>query len=265
MKTIATLSILLLSASLLHGQRGGIDREKLEHWKAMYGKMRSAKTAATEADIAYGKHQRNKLDLWKAKSRKPTPVLVYFHGGGFRFGDKKMIHAHIPIEDYLDKGVSCISVNYPFLQHTNDDLGKIVAHGEDALEFIVANATKWNIDPTRISLAGSSAGAMISQRLGHTTRDVNSLAAFNQPMKTEKTILPYIKKTSPPIIIYHENDLNDEMHPPEAAKMVKEAYEKKRLECHLYGTGENTIEKIPDGKTPEVAVLDFFLGQWGLD
>src|SRR5262245_4095728 len=32
-------------------------------------------------DLAYGDHDRLKLDLWRARSDKPTPLLVFFHGG----------------------------------------------------------------------------------------------------------------------------------------------------------------------------------------
>ena len=40
------------------------------------------------ADVAYGPHERNVLDLWQTESASPTPVLVYFHGGGFSHGNK---------------------------------------------------------------------------------------------------------------------------------------------------------------------------------
>lgn len=47
-----------------------------------------------QRDIAYDtKHERNVLDFWpaeksNAKSDEPSPVLVWFHPGGFRDGDK---------------------------------------------------------------------------------------------------------------------------------------------------------------------------------
>jgi carboxylesterase type B len=44
--------------------------------------------APTKADEKYAtKHERNVLDFWAAKSDKPTPVVVWFHGGGFTQGD----------------------------------------------------------------------------------------------------------------------------------------------------------------------------------
>ena len=68
-----------------------------------------------DADKVYGKYERSKMDFWKAKSDKPTPEVVFFHGGGFRQGDKGSIKHFLPMDKFLDKGVSLITVNYPFL------------------------------------------------------------------------------------------------------------------------------------------------------
>lgn len=271
MKTFSLSALLIICLStLLHAEERQfdlsklkqLDPEKIKELRARYGQKMANALPPTESDIAYGKHERNRLDLWKAKSRKPSPVLVYIHGGAFRMGDKKMIHAQIPVQDYLDQGVSCISVNYPFMQHTNDDIQAIYRHCEDALDYIIRNAKEWNIDPKRISLAGASAGAAISQNIGYSTDKVHTLIAFNQPKKTDRMILPQVKKGGPPTFIYHENDADDRMHPPECARMLKEACDEKGIECHLYGTGDNTLPKLPNGETPEAAVLDFLMKKW---
>ena len=55
------------------------------------------------------KHTRNVLDFWKADSSKPTPVVIYFHGGGFIQGDKRQIPSKQIIDKYLDAGVSFAS------------------------------------------------------------------------------------------------------------------------------------------------------------
>ena len=36
------------------------------------------------ANEKYGTNERNVLDLWKAKSDKPAPLVIFIHGGGFR-------------------------------------------------------------------------------------------------------------------------------------------------------------------------------------
>src|SRR5437899_3124575 len=41
------------------------------------------------SNIAYGDDPFNVLDLWKAKSDNPTPLVIFIHGGGFSGGDKR--------------------------------------------------------------------------------------------------------------------------------------------------------------------------------
>ncbi len=36
------------------------------------------------ANVPYGPHPRHVLDVWRAHSAEPTPLVVYIHGGGFR-------------------------------------------------------------------------------------------------------------------------------------------------------------------------------------
>jgi len=42
----------------------------------------------TYKDVAYGPHERQRLNFWQAKSDKPTPVIVHIHGGGWLSGSK---------------------------------------------------------------------------------------------------------------------------------------------------------------------------------
>lgn len=49
------------------------------------------KPAPTRADVLYGQHPRNVLDFYQAPSDKPTPVVIYMHGGAWSNGDKKDI------------------------------------------------------------------------------------------------------------------------------------------------------------------------------
>ena len=42
----------------------------------------------TIGDVAYGPDAKNRLDFWRAASTRPTPVVIFIHGGGFVAGDK---------------------------------------------------------------------------------------------------------------------------------------------------------------------------------
>lgn len=111
------------------------------------------------ADIAYGPHERNVFDLWQAKSGGPAPLVIYYHGGGFRGGDKRSLSPRL-LELLLKGGVSVAAANYRL-----SDAAPYPAQMHDAaraLQFIRHNAAKYNIDPARVGATGGSAGAGIS-------------------------------------------------------------------------------------------------------
>jgi hypothetical protein len=131
----------------------------------------------TYSDIRYGVHERNVMDVWLAQSDAPTPCVMYIHGGGWVQGDKRA--ALGGFQHFLNAGLSVASINYRYLKQTIVDSGSSRGTGpvlprgdypeppvreplEDAaraLQFIRHNAAKWNIDPVRVAVSGSSAGA----------------------------------------------------------------------------------------------------------
>jgi acetyl esterase len=62
------------------------------------------------ADVRYGPHERNVLDVWLAKSPTPTPLVVYYHGGGFRAGDKRTLNVEL-LEKLRSGGISVAAAN----------------------------------------------------------------------------------------------------------------------------------------------------------
>lgn len=138
--------------------------------KVMQGKSATAKTtgtAPTSADVSYGPHDRNKLDFWKARSDKPTPVVVFIHGGGFTSGDKSTYRGSPLMEGLLKQGVSCASINYRF--RDTAPIQDILHDAARAVQFIRSKASEWNVDKARIAATGGSAGAGTSLWLA--TRD----------------------------------------------------------------------------------------------
>jgi hypothetical protein len=110
----------------------------------------------THADVKYGPHERNVLDLWLAKSDKPTPLVVFVHGGGFVAGDKSKAKAET-IKRCLDAGVSFMAINYRFREHA--PIQDILRDAARSIQFIRLHAAEYNIDQKRIASHGGSAGA----------------------------------------------------------------------------------------------------------
>jgi acetyl esterase/lipase len=107
------------------------------------------------ADVAYGPHARNVMDVWLAKSDQPTPVLIYFHGGGFVGGSKANLPASL-LTAALKAGISVIAANYRFSPEVS-----FPSHYLDcarAIQFARHSAGAWHLDPARVALTGSSAG-----------------------------------------------------------------------------------------------------------
>jgi len=47
---------------------------------------RPLRPTPTHADVSYGEHEQQVFDLWLAESDRPTPLVLFIHGGGFREG-----------------------------------------------------------------------------------------------------------------------------------------------------------------------------------
>lgn len=120
------------------------------------------RVAPTHRDLKYGPQRRNVMDVWLAKSDKPTPVLVSIHGGGFRGGNKSVSGGILTA--CLESGISVVAITYRL---SNEAIAPAqFLDSARAIQFIRHNAKEWNLDPTRIAATGGSAGAGISLWLG---------------------------------------------------------------------------------------------------
>jgi arylformamidase len=127
-------------------------------------KVTPKKFPPTLRDVAYGPHERNKLDFWKAESKDTTPLVFYIHGGGWRAGSKEENKG--PSLTLLEKGVSYVSINYRLAD--GDDILPCSLHdAARALQYVRSKAEEWNIDPKRIIASGGSAGGCSSLWLAY--------------------------------------------------------------------------------------------------
>jgi acetyl esterase len=109
-------------------------------------------------DVAYGRHGKREhlLDVYLPRAHKePRPVILYVHGGGFRILSKDS-HWVMGL-GFARRGYVVFVVNYrlaprfPFPAALEDCA--------DAYAWVVENAGRYGGDPTRLVLAGESAGA----------------------------------------------------------------------------------------------------------
>ena len=176
-------SLLFAAIYLLHSLAGATAATKIE------AKTNPAEPqrAPTHANVAYGTHERQVLDFYRADSDKPTPVVFHIHGGGWVAGDKKSVGS---LEKYLAAGISVASINYRY--STQAQIAGVkppvewpIADAARALQFVRSKAAEWNIEKARIGATGGSAGACSSLWL-----------AFHPDLADPKSVDPVAREST---------------------------------------------------------------------
>lgn len=121
-------------------------------------------------DLRYGDAGRqNLLDVYRRRDAPPNgPVLVYFHGGGYRSGAKNR-EARPLLYHLASQGWVCISANYRLRPQTT-----FPGHQIDAKKVIAwahEHAADYGADPSKLFVAGSSAGANLASLSALTPND----------------------------------------------------------------------------------------------
>ena len=113
------------------------------------------------------------LDLYLPKrgdqnnqaGQKKSPVIVWIHGGAWRYGDKK----DTPALAFAQRGFAVASLNYRLT-----DKAAFPAQIQDckaAIRWLRAHAKEYNLDPERFAAFGMSAGGHLVALLGVTNDD----------------------------------------------------------------------------------------------
>jgi acetyl esterase len=136
------------------------------------------------ANVAYGPHERNVLDLWKAKSDTPTPLVIFIHGGGFTAGDKNAVSSFL-VDYCLEHGVSVAAINYRY--STQAPYPAPMQDGARAVQFLRLHAGEYNLNAKAFGATGGSAGAGISLWIGF--HDDIADPQSNDPLKRQSTRL----------------------------------------------------------------------------
>jgi len=114
-----------------------------------------------DRDQRYGAHDRHRLDVHTSGEEEGVPVFVFVHGGGFIGGDKNVPGA--PPYDHIGawavrNGWVGITITYRLApEHTWPAGAQDVAA---AVQWVRDNITAYGGDPSRIVVAGHSAGTV---------------------------------------------------------------------------------------------------------
>lgn len=110
-------------------------------------------------DIAYGRHEMHKLDVY-LPAEKVKSVFLYFHGGGLKAGDK--VDAEL-FADYLCRqGVALISSNYRM--YPNASYPEYILDAADSVAWTLEYMRR-ELGCHKLYVGGSSAGGYLSLML----------------------------------------------------------------------------------------------------
>ncbi len=107
-------------------------------------------------DISYGESQNAVVDIFAPrKIKEKQPVIIFWHGGSWKAGDKKN---YCLVADYLRSlGAVVVVVGYPL--YPDQKFPGFISDALDVIDWTAKNIEQYGGDNSRIFLSGHSAGA----------------------------------------------------------------------------------------------------------
>jgi acetyl esterase/lipase len=144
-------------------------------------------------NVSYGPRPEQVLDVHlPTRGAGPFPVVVYAHAGGWIGGTRASIPDVIGTL-VADVGVAVVSVDYRLIGAAPDgtytNTFPTASYDVDrAIRFVRANAARWDLDASRIIVAGASAGGQLA-----------ALAGVAPGVFTDPTLSPELSRVSPKV------------------------------------------------------------------
>lgn len=182
-------------------------------------------SVVVESDIAFAQSPRPdgelealRLDLYLPEDDQTTwrPVILWFHGGGFRPGnDKRQKYIVQLATEFAARGYVGVAADYRVRADPTpgwpDAVRDAVADARLALDWVRSNAAAYRMDARRIALAGGSAGGMIVHNLCHdpevpmdAARDgVFAAVSLWGPPQPEARLFARVNPRCPPTLFIH--------------------------------------------------------------
>ncbi len=90
----------------------------------------------------------------------PDPAILFIHGGAWAAGDRAMLFPYA--EAFARRGWATFSIAYRTLRSHGTDAHVALSDARHALRWLHTHATGLGVDPSRIVLAGGSAGGHLA-------------------------------------------------------------------------------------------------------
>ena len=122
--------------------------------------------------------------------KRPLPVIIWLHGGGWRFGDRRL--APDLKRYFAEYGFAMISIDYRLSEEVT--FPAPVHDVKAAIRWVRAHAGQYGLDGQRIGLWGSSAGAhlgLLAALSGDTALEAETAEHAPQPVTVQAVVEGY--------------------------------------------------------------------------
>ena len=124
--------------------------------------------------LKYKKSESNDvfLDIYRSEIEdKPSPIILYVHGGSWIYGDNGIPIGLEPIiKSFNKKGYTIISVSYELLKE-DTPIENPIKDVKDAIRWIYKNKDTYNFDTENIGILGISSGAHLGLMASYSKDD----------------------------------------------------------------------------------------------
>ncbi len=178
--------------------------------------------AGTTSDVTYGSATNIagqtitlRLDLYEPTGDAVTqrPAIVWVHGGSFSSGDKTSPELVDEATTFSRKGYVNVSINYRLepggctasapTANCITAIQEALADAQTAVRFLRTNAATYGIDPDRIAIGGSSAGAITALNVGFRSSEDQTAAVGAAVSLSGASLLVTVDSGDAPSLLFH--------------------------------------------------------------
>lgn len=125
------------------------------------------------------------IRIYKPLKKGPFPVMVYFTGGGWVFGD---LDSADNVCSYISKNANCIVISVDYRRSPENKYPAALEDALQAIKWTFNNIKKINGDFTKVFIGGESSGGNIAAAAALKWRDIG-----NHPIFLQLLITPVVR------------------------------------------------------------------------
>ncbi|WP_394218784.1 alpha/beta hydrolase [Halobacillus trueperi] len=146
------------------------------------------------------------VKIYTPDGEGPFPVLVYFHGGGWVFGD---VDSSDNVCRYFSRHAQTVVISVDYRLAPEHKYPAAFHDALDAITWVSNEADQWNIDLNRLAVGGESSGGNLAAAAAIYFRDVEKIEISHQFLVTP--VLDYNFDTASYKADYTYNLTNEKM------------------------------------------------------